>query len=103
MSKKFRSSVTVYSDNPVDVIALTKAVQKFGRVADVSSNPVAKWDYDFHDEEEEELISCFSCGISNNHEDFGDVAHSRVNRTSGQWDYFCAVCAIEEGLDGEDK
>ena len=102
MSKKYRNAVTVYSDNPVDVVALAKAVQKFGRVAESSSQPVASWD-ECYEEEEEDLIFCFSCDISSNHEDFGDVTYSRLNRTSGLWDYFCAVCAAEEGLDGDDE
>jgi len=41
---KYRNSVTVYSDEPVDVLALAKAMQKFGRVADVSSHAISKWD-----------------------------------------------------------
>jgi len=44
MNAKYRNSVTVYSDEPVDIQVLAKAVQKFGRVSEVSSHPVSKWD-----------------------------------------------------------
>jgi len=52
--KKYRNSVTVYSEEPVDILSLAKAVQKFGRVAEASSHPVSKWDGESYFDLEEE-------------------------------------------------
>lgn len=47
-NEKYESRITIRSEEPIDVNALTKIASKFGRVSSVSSEK--SWDYRIDDE-----------------------------------------------------
>jgi len=59
------------------------------------------WNED--DDDDDEPIICASCGISDQHDDFGPVATLVYNYAKNTSEFMCGVCADEREAEKEDR